>query len=396
MTTSPPPPPKSSPVNGWLIGILLLLVGMMVYRFLIERTSIFGSSTVSRPVTPRGDLAADEQTTVDIFRNASPSVVSIITSEVVTDRRGKMQEAEAGRGSGVIWDNKGHVVTNYHVIANAINGQDASGQPAFASAEVVLADNSRWPARIQSVAPTLDLAVLEVEAPTAKLSRLTPLAIGKSSELLVGQKVYAIGSPFGLNQTLTTGIISSLRQFGRDEDAMIQTDAAINPGNSGGPLLDSAGLMIGVNTMIYSPSAEVAGVGQSAGIGFAVPVDLINRVVPELIRDEHGTQPGLGVSLINDERVRRSYPSLEGAWVGHVALGSAAFDAGLRSDDIILGLDGTQIASSDELRGLLQTKEVGDSVKLTVLRPKERRELIVTVRLQPILDLENLEAAATK
>jgi S1-C subfamily serine protease len=254
--------------------LALLLVGaaaVLVWR-LSPPLSEHGSeaSAVSRPVTAREGLFEDEKRTIGIFRQASPSAVHITTLAVRRDRLTRnLSRIPQGTGSGFIWDREGRVVTNYHVI----QGADA--------ADVTLADQSVWKARLVGGFPDKDLAVLVIDTPK---ERLRPVPLGTSHDLEVGQSVFAIGNPFGLDQTLTTGIISALgREIesanGQTIGDVIQTDAAINPGNSGGPLLDSAGRLIGVNTAIQSPS------GASAGIGFAIPVDEVNRVVPQLIRD---------------------------------------------------------------------------------------------------------------
>ncbi|HHH13620.1 MAG TPA: trypsin-like serine protease, partial [Thiolapillus brandeum] len=220
-----------------------------------------------RAVTPRGSLAEVEQTNIAIFRKASPSVVYITTTEDLVNLWTRdITRIPRGTGSGFVWDGHGHIVTNFHVIEGA------------SAAYVRLQDQKTYRAVLVGASPADDLAVLRIQA---SLSILKPLPIGSSADLQVGQMVYAIGNPFGLDHTLTTGVISALDRTIRTEngvvDGLIQTDAAINPGNSGGPLLDSAGRLVGVNTAIYSPS------GAYAGIGFAVPVDRVNRVVPQLI-----------------------------------------------------------------------------------------------------------------
>ncbi len=380
--------PTRGSVNYLLIGFLLFLVGMMSYRFLIEKTNLFGSSVNSRPVTPAGNLAEDEKSTISLFKNASPSVVSVKTSAFVRDRRIGTREVDAGEGSGLVWDREGHIVTNYHVIAGAIQQQDRDGVPVFGACTVTFSDGSEWDAQIHSFAHEFDLAVLKLtDTPP---SRLTPLAIGKSEDLQVGQKVFAIGSPFGLQQTLTTGIISGVgrnlmsEQGGSSMLDMIQTDAAINPGNSGGPLLDSSGLMVGVNTLIYSPATASSGSGQSAGVGFAVPIDTVNLVVPELIRGGWGTRPGLGVSLFSNEFVSTNAPKFKGAIIRKVALGSSAYKAKLRPGDAITGVDGDEVADGEALVANLSDREIGDPVVLTVLRGEQQFKVQITV--QAILD----------
>lgn len=266
----------------------------------------------------------------------------------------------------------GHVVTNYHVIRDAD------------FAQVALADHTSWPAMLVGVAADKDLAVLKIDAP---IERLVPVKVGQSKNLEVGLKVFAIGNPFGLDQTLTTGIISALgREIESSTDRpirdMIQTDAAINPGNSGGPLLDSQGHLIGVNTAIYSPS------GAYAGIGFAIPVDTVRRVVPQLI--DHGKliRPGLKIELAPDALSTRL--RLKGVLVMNVEPESTAEAAGLkpmrrnRSGEIALGdaitaVDGKSVRSSDDLWLLLEDYKVGDVVSLSLLREGEPATLKVTL-----------------
>jgi S1-C subfamily serine protease len=316
---------------------------------------------LSRPIEARGDLAGDEKNTIDIFRNAAPSVVYITSIAV---RRNlfslNVYEIPQGTGSGFIWDTQGRIVTNYHVISDA------------SRLEVTLADRSSWKAVLVGAAPDRDIAVLQISAPVDKLR---PLAIGESKNLLVGQKVFAIGNPFGLDQTLTTGVVSALGReitavTGRTIRDVIQTDAAINPGNSGGPLLDSAGRLIGVNTAIYSPS------GASSGIGFAVPVGEVNRVVPQIISRGKVIRPGLGITLANRHLTEEL--GLGGVLVLKVLPGSTAEKAGLRGTtqvrdglvvgDVILAVNNKKVTDYDMLRDELERYEVGETVVLSVLR----------------------------
>jgi S1-C subfamily serine protease len=305
-------------------------------------------------------LAEDEKATVSLFKQSSKSVVHITTSDV---REFLFNEAEVdvGSGSGFLWDEKGNVVTNYHVVENA------------SRYKVILADQSTWDGVPIGAAPDRDIAVLRISAPA---SRLRPLLIGTSRDLEVGQKVFAIGNPFGLDQTLTTGVISGLgRQIksrtGRIIDGVIQTDAAVNPGNSGGPLLDSRGRLIGVNTAIYSPS------GASAGIGFAIPVDTLQRVVPEILKHGRVIRPTLEAQFFPDSLLRRM--GLKGVLIARVNRDGAAARAGLRptrqtSDgdvqwgDLIVAVDGKPIETVDELLVSLEKHSVGEEVKLTVVR----------------------------
>ncbi|MEM1417401.1 MAG: trypsin-like peptidase domain-containing protein [Myxococcota bacterium] len=328
-------------------------------------------------VAPRGDLSDVERTTVDIFRNAAPSVVFITKLAVRFDplRRNAMTRPE-GTGSGFLWGDEGHVVTNFHVVAGADG------------ARVTLSDQTVWPAELVGVFPDKDIAVLKIDAPAEKLR---PLPVGESGNLEVGQHVFAIGNPFGLDHTLSTGVISGL---GREIDAMngrpiqgvIQTDAAINPGNSGGPLLDSAGRLIGVNTAIYSPS------GASAGVGFAVPVDAVARVVPQLIATGRVERPGLGIQVDEGQLAQRL--GVRGAVVLGVVPGSGAARAGLRPTvrdprsgrvvigDVIVQIDGQPIASTTDLYRAIDRRSVGDTVAVTVLRAGNAESL--EVQLTPL------------
>lgn len=255
-----------------LLAALTVIVILLLWQMWPTEPVGLNPNAKMRPVTPRGDLAAIEKTTIDIFRANSPSVVHITTLiDMTSGLFGfDIQRVPEGTGSGFVWDKQGRIVTNFHVIHDA----DV--------ARIILADHSAWKARLVGASPEDDLAVLAIDAPE---DRLQPVMIGTSHDLQVGQSVFAIGNPFGLDHTLTTGIVSAVgreigSESGRTIKGIIQTDAAINPGNSGGPLLDSAGRLIGVNSAILSSS------GSFAGIGFAIPVDKVNRVVTELIR--HG------------------------------------------------------------------------------------------------------------
>ncbi len=351
--------------------LLLLIVGASLYLLYQSfQPSLFDPNAEPRAVLARGDLAEDEKTTIDIFRTASPSVVYITTLMVQRNLFSlNIYEIPKGTGSGFIWDRQGRIVTNYHVIADANR------------IEVTLADHSTWKAVLVGAAPDRDIAVLQISAPASKL---LPLPVGESEDLQVGQKVFAIGNPFGLDQTLTTGVVSALgRQItsvtGRTIHDVIQTDAAINPGNSGGPLLDSAGRLIGVNTAIYSPS------GGSSGIGFAVPVREVNRVVPQVIRQGKVFRPGLGISLANHRLAREL--ELEGVLVLNVEPGSSADKAGLRGTkqvrgglilgDVIQAVNGKPIYDYNSLRDEIERYQVGETVELTLLRDNGRIKLPV-------------------
>jgi S1-C subfamily serine protease len=327
-----------------------------------------------RPVAARGELAPDERATADLFEATAPSVVYITNLAL---RRGafglNVLEIPQGTGSGIVWDDAGYIVTNLHVLQGA------------QAAEVTLADRSSWSARLVGAEADNDLAVIKIEAPR---ERLRPIVVGSSHDLRVGQKVFAIGNPFGLDHTLTTGIISALdRQIpavtpGRTIRGVIQTDAAINPGNSGGPLLDSAGRLVGVNTAIFSPAQQ--GIATYIGIGFAVPVDIVNRVVPQLISHGRMVRPSLGVDCADDRLVRAW--GLSGALVTYVAPGSAAEKAGIRPTtrdelgrlqlgDRIIAIDGQEVRQVDDLLHQLESRRVGDLVSLTVQRAQGPEKL---------------------
>jgi S1-C subfamily serine protease len=329
-----------------------------------------------RPIAPRGPLAPDEQQTIGIFQRASPSVVYITTVQHVRNPFSRnVMRVPQGTGSGFVWDERGHIVTNFHVIQGA--------QEAL----VTLADQRSFQASLVGASPDHDLAVLHIDLPA---DGPRPLPIGTSSDLQVGQNVYAIGNPFGLDHTLTTGVISALNRSIDDENGgtienLIQTDAAINPGNSGGPLIDSSGRLIGINAMIYSPS------GAYAGVGFAVPVDTVNRVVPKLIAYGGYTRPTIGISAL-DQISRRllSSANYAGIVVLQVVTGSPADRAGLRPaestggrrvtlGDVIVAIDGKPVKSANELVSALDKHETGDKVTLTVRRGQESRDVTVTL-----------------
>lgn len=374
-------PPSQTPLLSALVLLviaLVVVVGVLLYPVIRSaRGPVHDPNAQPRTVTPRAELTELEKTNIQIYKAARPSVVHITSLAI---RSGLFQlnarEVPRGTGSGFLWDEQGHVVTNFHVI------QGAQG------ANVTLSDQTTHRARLVGVAPDKDLAVLKIDADAG---RLRPIPLGSSEELEVGQLAYAIGNPFGLDQTLTTGVISALgREIGSPAEGrtiqnVIQTDAAINPGNSGGPLLDSAGRLIGVNTAIYSPS------GSSAGIGFAIPVDEVNRVVPQLIRDGKVTRPSLGLQVATDQIT--SQLGVNGVLVLRVLPGSAAAQVGLRSTvrdeagrirlgDVITAIDGKPVARVKDFFRLLGTRAVGERVTLTVLRDEEQIDVEVTLRAE--------------
>ncbi|MGJ5139912.1 S1C family serine protease [Bradyrhizobium oligotrophicum] len=358
------------------VAATALLLMMAWQTFPLIQAELLGMRAKPREITPRGDLAADEKSTIALFESRSGSVVFITTvQQSVNPWTGNSQQERSGTGSGFVWDDLGHVVTNYHVIEGATE------------ALVSLTDGRSFRAALVGASPENDLAVLVIGV---GVDRPKPLPLGTSADLKVGQKVFAIGNPFGLSSTLTTGIVSALNrnlQVTQDRtlNGLIQTDAAINPGNSGGPLLDSAGRLIGVNTAIYSPS------GASAGIGFAVPVDRVNRVVPRLIASGRYVTPSLGIRT--DPKANEALSArlgLSGVFVLDVEQDSAAEKAGLiparltrdggfALGDVVLAIDGQAVESPEDMTRALEYKNPGDRVVLRVLRGGKTVEVRVTL-----------------
>jgi S1-C subfamily serine protease len=333
-----------------------------------------GPSPAVASTEATGDLTADERRIVEVFRRASSSVVHIANLAVRQDLFSlDVLQIQQGTGSGFVWDTNGHIVTNLHVL---------EGGDSF---KVRLADQSEYEAKVVGYAANKDLAVLRVTG--APASKLTPLPLGVSQRLLVGQTVLAVGNPFGLDHSLTVGVVSALgRELrssgGRRIYDVIQTDAAINPGNSGGPLLDSSGRLIGVNSAIYSPS------GASAGIGFAIPVDVVKRLVPQLIARRRPVVPGIGIVALPESMVRRS--QLEGVVVQEVVPGSPAAKAGLEGlrrargggfllGDLIVAVNGKRVQSLDAMTYVFEQEGVGATVELTVVRRGEKRNIKVVL-----------------
>jgi 2-alkenal reductase len=322
-----------------------------------------------RAVTPRGPLLADEQRVVTLFETASPSV-TYITTEVVQTDRWQRSEVSQGAGSGFVWDTQGHVVTNNHVIQNArrVFVQLDAGQPIEGT--------------VVGSAPEYDLAVIQLSRVPA---HIRPIPLGESHNLRIGQTVFAIGNPFGLQRTLTTGIISALdRELPttdyREVAGVIQTDAAINPGNSGGPLLDSAGRLIGVNSAIRSAS------GSSAGIGFSIPADLVNRIVPALIARGKAPLPGIGVNPVRPELVARA--GISGVVIAQVDPKGPAGLAGLQPynaktgalGDVITAVNGKTVASLSNFVAEIDKAGIDQTIDLTVSRDgKKERQVKVKV-----------------
>jgi DegP2 peptidase. Serine peptidase. MEROPS family S01B len=355
--------------------IIIVIVWIVADFFGIKPTSFFRPKVGMRPVTqPIGDLGADERTNIEIFERVSPSVTYITNKRLQRDYFSfNVMEIPQGTGSGFLWDNKGHIVTNFHVIYEADE------------IEVRLQDGKSYDADVVGADPDHDLVVLQINATNLNYS---PVMIGSSNDLRVGQKVLAIGNPFGLDSTLTTGVISAL---GRTIQSMtkryihdvVQTDAAINPGNSGGPLLDSFGRLIGVNTAIVSPS------GTYSGVGFAVPVDTVNRIVTKLINHGKVGRPGFGISLIPEHIMSRI--GIEGVGILEVFKGSSAEEVGLREvkrlsngriemGDIIIEVDGSKIRKSSDLFRILDKHEVGDEVDIIILRENVKKSMRIVIQ----------------
>jgi len=326
-----------------------------------------------RVVTARGELAFDEQNTIDVFEQTSPSVVFISTRHrVLNIWTRNVLSVPKGTGSGFVWDNLGHVVTNHHVIDEA------------SEASVRLNDGRSYPATLIGSSVAHDLAVLRINV---SFNQPPPVPLGTSLDLKVGQKVFAIGNPFGLDYTLTTGVVSALNRTLEDSEIkieqLIQTDAAINPGNSGGPLLDSAGRLIGINTAIYSPS------GAYAGIGFAVPVDTVNRVVPQIIAQGKYIRPNLGIKVnqdINDSFVKQF--GIEGVVILQVEPHSAAEKEGLKGvsvdirgniilGDVITAIDGKSVNTVSDLFTIMDHYRIGDQVIVKVWRAGKQKNVTI-------------------
>jgi S1-C subfamily serine protease len=376
-----PQPPKPS-LAGMVLSLLVLFVlvagGSYLWRHWWsnpDNPELYGQ--VREPAVREG-LYLDEKHNIQIYNETKASVVHVTSLRAARVNAFDVQNVPEGTGSGFIWDDGGHVVTNYHVI------KDAN------AAKITVFDQktpTTYDASLVGAYPDKDVAVLRIDAPK---SRLHPIKVGNSDDLQVGQYVYAIGNPFGLDQTMTTGIISALGREIQSVTQMpiknvIQTDAAINPGNSGGPLLDSAGRLIGVNTAIYSPS------GSSAGIGFAIPVDEVNRVVAQLIHSGKITRPVLGIEPFHDQQVQQY--GLKGVLVKNVRRGSPAEKAGIQGTrvdqgefklgDVIVAIDDTPINKGKDLFAALDGHKIGDQVKVTVERgidgDGERINLTVTL-----------------
>lgn len=355
--------------QGFLAVVLLLLAVYLLFdgQFIQFRNLPVPQAETSRTVTPRGDLSSAEKSVIDLFETSKPSVVYLFTESV---ERGLLRRrVQEGAGSGFVWDEQGHIVTNAHVVSGASRIQ------------VQMDDGKIYLARLIGAASAYDLAVVQL---VRRPENLRPIPIGTSSDLRVGQFVFAIGNPFGLSKTLTQGIVSALDRTlptdnGREVAGVIQTDAAINPGNSGGPLLDSAGRLIGVNTAILSQS------GSSSGVGFAIPVDLVNNIVPRLI--EKGRVPRAGIGIAADDGSLTGRLGIRGVAVLALAPGGPAARAGLqafdlergRVGDIIVAVNGKSVETVGQLARALEGVGVGNTATLTVKRGEDTLQLPVEV-----------------
>jgi S1-C subfamily serine protease len=350
----------------YAIIVVLVLLAASVAQPYVARFVL--SDTAPRTVVARGNLSEAEQSITALFEQVSPSVVQVV------GRKGggnPFEEESAGvqSGTGFIWDGGGNIVTNNHVVSGTT---DVAVR--LATGEAVAAD-------IVGTAPNYDLAVVRLRNSQAIPK---PVAIGSSADLKVGQFAFAIGNPFGLDQTLTFGVVSALHRrlptsSGHQISNVIQTDAAVNPGNSGGPLLDSSGRVVGVNTAIISPS------GSNAGIGFAIPIDVVNRVVPQLIRDGRVPTPGIGIVAVSEQTATRL--GVDGIPILRTLQGSPAERAGLRGvdrrtgtlGDIIVSANSKPVQRLSDLTGELDETGIGHDVKLGIMRDSRRETISVAV-----------------
>jgi S1-C subfamily serine protease len=376
---------RSNPLrslNGWLVGLLFVLTAIVVVQSLTGNTDKSDTTYTPRTTTPRGELGADEASTIEVFQQASPSVVFIRTRGYQPVFPGGQVERELSSGTGFVWDEFGHIVTNLHVVREVLQ-RGPNG-----SLEVQFADNRVLDAEVIGGVFENDIAVLKVDAEALPLQ---PIVLGESDNLQVGQKVLAIGNPFGFDQTLSTGVIGGLDRIVatdlQDEflSNLIQTDAAINPGNSGGPLLDSAGRLIGVNTAIVSPT------GAYSGLGFAVPVDSVLQSVTRVLQEANGQQSPelLGASVISrDGALKFGIPESivdRGLFVNRVIPNSAADEAGLKPGDQIASVNGRKVADGAQLKSIIESHSPGDTIELSIIRGNQIGTLRVKLRTRKLL-----------
>jgi S1-C subfamily serine protease len=365
---------------GMLLGGLALWGITALAKFRGEKPSLDPNAQL-RETTPAAPLDADEQEAVSLFERVKDSVVNV---DVVMVQKGRWDdqatEQQTSGGSGFIWDTHGRIVTNYHVVA------DAYTRPKQMTLRVVLADRTAYPATLLGTAPDNDLAVVQISAPKEKFK---PIEVGTSADLKVGQKAFAIGNPFGLSLTMTKGMISSLNRIiespnGTKIPKVIQTDAAINPGNSGGPLLDKSGRLIGVTTSIATPN------GGSVGIGFAIPVDTVNRVATELIQAGKSLRPDLGIKLYDERRLRQARYD-HGVMIDRVTKNGPADKAGLRGvvynargvpeqpGDLIVAINEQEVNDMEDYERIVRELKPGDAATVKFVRGTSEMEATVTV-----------------
>ncbi len=366
-----------------LASALFAVVGVMAFQQVANHFQPQGSAfSVSAPANiTEPSLATDEQNNIEVYKAISPGVVYIQSTTTVRDFFGMFSQPVEGAGSGSIIDGQGDILTNYHVIANA------------EKLTVSFCGGKNYPAKVVGRDPDTDLAVIRLlESPK---EQVTIVPMGDSDKLIVGQKVLAIGNPFGLDRTLTTGVISGLERPIRAQnlrliEGAIQTDASINPGNSGGPLLDSHGRMIGINSQIESPT------GASAGVGFAIPINIAKRIVPELVKNGEIHRPRLGIVprdvevLANQIQLPVSY----GVVIWNAQPGGPAANAGLHGlvqtengdvelGDIVVGIDGEKISNNDDLYRALNKHQIGDTVSVEIFRRGRRTSVPVKLTELP-------------
>lgn len=381
---------QSSP---WLILAPIALIGVAMVIFAVAYFTSGTKPTLNDPtaqprtITPRGERDEQEKNRIRVFKEVSPSVVNVDTLRIQRVGYGNLAERQEGTGSGFVWDAQGRIITNFHVIQETLeiarNGA-ISIRPS-STIRVTMADRTSWNARLVGVAPDSDLAVLQIDAPAEKLK---PITIGTSGDLEVGQSVFAIGNPFGQRLTFTEGIISALEReipsvTDRPITGVIQTDASINPGNSGGPLLDRDGRLIGVNTAIKSPT------GASVGIGYSVPVDTVNRVVPELIRTGRQARPAMGIVPLREQDTR-TLGFNQGVMIAEVRPNSPAAKAGLlgfrqgangraESGDVIMAINQEAITNQADLERIMSKLAVQQTIVVTIRRGQQTLDVNVTL-----------------
>ena len=364
-------------LSGMVAALTVVGFNRLSKRFQ-PKTAAYSEADPSGITDP--SVATDERNNIEVYKALSPGVVFITSTSYTQDFFGQVEEGQ-GSGSGSVIDADGDILTNYHVVEGA------------QKLTVSFGGEKQYPAKIVGGDPDTDLAVIKVDAPREQLT--TIVSLGDSDKLIVGQKVLAIGNPFGLDRTLTTGVISGLQRpirarNGRPIEGAIQTDASINPGNSGGPLLDSHGRMIGINSQILSPS------GASAGVGFAIPVNIAKRIIPQLLKDGMVRRPKLGISTKNvkDLKDQVRMPVEEGVLIVQLAQGGSAAAAGLRGTqqtvdgdislgDIIVSIDGEKVSTSDDLYRILDKHQVGDVIKVEVVRNDNRTTIQVRLLEAP-------------